>query len=122
MILHIALYKFQPDTNSFQIEQCVHELKRSTSETGLATNYLGGQHILLPADKAVPHIVYDYGAIWMFPDMETIETFSRHPIMVQCVSLYVQPIMQRLAIINFDSSSSTLETFFEAPGNRHVPK
>ncbi|MBV9689566.1 MAG: Dabb family protein [Ktedonobacteraceae bacterium] len=105
MIIHVALYRFRSDAPEEQVEACIRELQSSTRRTGLASWYLSGAHLPLPADQTVRDMVYDFAALWGFADQQALDEFSRHPVIAQCVAMFIQPILNRLAIVNFIETS-----------------
>lgn len=101
MFTHVALYRFRSDATKEQIETLVRELAICTEKTGLVKHYSSGLHVSLPADAAIRDKVYDFAAIWVFDSKEKLAEFSKHPLSVDCIVTYVQPVLEKLAVVNF---------------------
>lgn len=120
MIIHAALYRFRAGASGEQIEACTRALKTSTEQTKLAAWYVSGRHIALPADEAVRDMVYDFAALWGFADQQALDDFSRHPALAHCVATFIRPILEKLAIANFNETSEASWQMVERGEQKHV--
>ena len=101
MIFHIALYTFRKGVGDAEIDRFSKALTAHTNMAGLAHWYDGGHHLPLPADEAVRDSVYDFAAVWIFPSIDKLDQFSKHPAIVDFEIDYARPMVDKLAIANF---------------------
>jgi hypothetical protein len=120
MIIHAALYTFRSDISQEQIAVFIQELKAVTRRTGLVIWFLCGQHLPLPADQNIREQVYDFAALWGFANQQALDDFSQHPAIIQCVTRTIQPVLDKLAIVNFSEMDEIYRLRTKAEEYAHV--
>lgn len=105
MISHVALYRFKSEITNEDLEGFGEALNSATRETNLDCRITLGPHVGLPADAAVPDAVYSFTAVWEFPSLADLDTFSKHPAIVEFEREWASTVVEELAIANHHHGS-----------------